>query len=921
MEEFYMRKTNSIYNQLNNKKKAFTLIELLIVIAIIGILFIVLVSKVDFATDKAKASGVQTDFRSFQMAFDTVAKENAGFNTFGFDTGDNAGTIPTGYAFINEDAKKATMGDGIRNSYDEGDKNLNGKQDVNGKDGYTGTTEVFTGRKVYTEKWTDVWTLVKPGTTGYDADAIFALESAINKNLDPKLHITIATDGKITMANQARDPWKNEYHGYYITNAETDKGDRGAIVMYSNGANGKWGSAHVIENGVVTVTVPGNNVNGKDDYSFVSCYTFVNGYGEVLNATTGFSSNQSFKSNGTGGLAAVVPGGSQSGNADTYQMLDGKNQTFASASPVDLTFRSEGDFDKFVDVKVDGNIVGQSNYTVSEGSTIITLKKEYLQTLSDNVHTIEILSTDGKATTTFTKVGKLDYNTSFELDELMNDEYILLDGSGTIVQIVNGGVYMNGQPAIPAECVTIDGNAMYISGTGEFDGEFVFCEDGYLECYGDIVAKSVKSWVNLDAGLYFIVHNDDIYISEDGNYLIEKYIYMPGIQSAIESYVYAYGGIDAWYSTYGYKFSPFFTNTTVGHVFDMFAFQNIMEHGETHFGIYTGRYNYYGGAAYDVKTEDSLICNANYNETDLDCIVTKQVYAITNNGRKLLNCNDLITNGIYTATEDIRYYKDGKETNNVIFFEDYALYFEDGMTYREWISKYFLMEFNDLCNGYCGGMPCEHNGLYIPEKYLDNLCQPGYRFELEQPIGRIYNDYFGYYYTYNGVTHWQPELIFYSYNRTYIRTTNFNETGYQYLGMAWEGGLQTDGTILAHDYYNYFIRNGLTPKPVPFYSAFKKAEGITEVDISSYLSIVNGKLIVNVDGIVEKYKITNDISVIPVYKQNEYYVDCRNVEVVYENGTNNYYTVQENLGTGEFTGNATGITFYYNGVVYTGFAN
>ena len=62
-------------------KKAFTLIELLIVIAIIGILFIVLVSKVDFATDKAKATGVQTDFRSFQMAFETVARENAGFTS------------------------------------------------------------------------------------------------------------------------------------------------------------------------------------------------------------------------------------------------------------------------------------------------------------------------------------------------------------------------------------------------------------------------------------------------------------------------------------------------------------------------------------------------------------------------------------------------------------------------------------------------------------------------------------------------------------------------------------------------------------------------------------------------------------------------------------------------------------------------
>ena len=82
MEEKNM---NSNYKTRFNKKKAFTLIELLIVIAIIGILFIVLVSKVDFATDKAKTSGVQTDFRSFQMALETVSKEKAGFNSFGWN--------------------------------------------------------------------------------------------------------------------------------------------------------------------------------------------------------------------------------------------------------------------------------------------------------------------------------------------------------------------------------------------------------------------------------------------------------------------------------------------------------------------------------------------------------------------------------------------------------------------------------------------------------------------------------------------------------------------------------------------------------------------------------------------------------------------------------------------------------------------
>ena len=256
-------------NKLFNKK-AFTLIELLIVIAIIGILFIVLISKVDFATDKAKATGVQTDFRSFQLAFDTVAKEHAGFNTFGWDTGD-----------ANQD--------GIRNSYDEGDNGAGGGTAQNGiQDG----TEVFTGHKVYAETFTKVYSLKKNGTGAYDRDALNRLEAAINANLDPKLHITIKDDGEIVMANGAQDPWNKEYHGWYITNAEIDKQDRGAIVMYSDGANNEFGSEHTIENGIVTITVPGSNKDGKDDYSMSVVYTYTNGYGEVQTITSGFSNNQ-----------------------------------------------------------------------------------------------------------------------------------------------------------------------------------------------------------------------------------------------------------------------------------------------------------------------------------------------------------------------------------------------------------------------------------------------------------------------------------------------------------------------------------------------------------------------------------------------------------------------------------------------------
>ena len=67
-----------------------------------------------------------------------------------------------------------------------------------------------------------------------------------------------------------------------------------------------------------------------------------------------------------------------------------------------LSIRGSGAFSKFVGVKVDGTLVDAKNYTVKEGSTIVTLKADYLNTLSVGTHTFEILWTDGSASTTFT---------------------------------------------------------------------------------------------------------------------------------------------------------------------------------------------------------------------------------------------------------------------------------------------------------------------------------------------------------------------------------------------------------------------------------------------------------------------------------------------------------------------------------------
>ena len=61
---------------MSDKRKGFTLVELLVVIAVIAILFIVLISKVNFASDKAKDAGVLTDFRSYQIGVNNTFREN-----------------------------------------------------------------------------------------------------------------------------------------------------------------------------------------------------------------------------------------------------------------------------------------------------------------------------------------------------------------------------------------------------------------------------------------------------------------------------------------------------------------------------------------------------------------------------------------------------------------------------------------------------------------------------------------------------------------------------------------------------------------------------------------------------------------------------------------------------------------------------
>ena len=86
-----------------------------------------------------------------------------------------------------------------------------------------------------------------------------------------------------------------------------------------------------------------------------------------------------------------------------YQIIEGANGSWnQNTDGGSLRIRGNGEFSKFQNVKVDGNIIDSKNYTVSEGSTIIELHADYLKTLSEGSHTFEIVWTDGAAGTGFT---------------------------------------------------------------------------------------------------------------------------------------------------------------------------------------------------------------------------------------------------------------------------------------------------------------------------------------------------------------------------------------------------------------------------------------------------------------------------------------------------------------------------------------
>lgn len=86
----------------------------------------------------------------------------------------------------------------------------------------------------------------------------------------------------------------------------------------------------------------------------------------------------------------------------TPTIIEGAGQAIAVDAAKDLSFRSSAPIKYFQKVLVDDKEVAAENYVLTEGSTIVTLKASFLNTLGVGEHKLSVVSTTGTAETTFT---------------------------------------------------------------------------------------------------------------------------------------------------------------------------------------------------------------------------------------------------------------------------------------------------------------------------------------------------------------------------------------------------------------------------------------------------------------------------------------------------------------------------------------
>lgn len=109
-----------------------------------------------------------------------------------------------------------------------------------------------------------------------------------------------------------------------------------------------------------------------------------------------------------------------------YTVTKGEGQTYTLKSGKTLSFTCNGELKKFTGAKIDGKDVAAENYSTVSGSTILTLKTEYLDKLSTGGHTIQFIYSDGQSNVAKFNVAKASAGTAISPKTGDYSQFVLL---------------------------------------------------------------------------------------------------------------------------------------------------------------------------------------------------------------------------------------------------------------------------------------------------------------------------------------------------------------------------------------------------------------------------------------------------------------------------------------------------------------
>lgn len=125
----------------------------------------------------------------------------------------------------------------------------------------------------------------------------------------------------------------------------------------------------------------------------------ISGVGTVNDPFT-FELVYEYESSNQGGEEPTVPGNP---DESQYTILEGDNQTYIKGSKKDIVIKASGDKDKVAAIEIDnGNPIDPTNYELESGSTILTLKADFLENSSLGEHTITFRYDDGEVSAKLT---------------------------------------------------------------------------------------------------------------------------------------------------------------------------------------------------------------------------------------------------------------------------------------------------------------------------------------------------------------------------------------------------------------------------------------------------------------------------------------------------------------------------------------